>query len=128
MERSLLNPHRAAAWPRLLVIVTVVAVMVMVSIPLVRQTRRDQWRRQAIGELMLIQEAKIAYALEYNLQPSDRVSVEDLIRHGKYLKQEPVMPHRAPYQVGTIAEQPSCELFGQRIVPIAPKPAAPQAP
>lgn len=99
----------------IMIVVLIIGILLAVAVPNFTTARENSRARACIANLKQIQGAKDQWAIANKKGSTDSCDWSDLVGTDKYMKLTPTCPSGGSYTLGTIGEDPTCNVYGHVI-------------
>jgi prepilin-type N-terminal cleavage/methylation domain-containing protein len=106
--RSSLN--RAFTLVEIMIVVAIIGLLATAAVPSLLKARKQAQKQTCINNLRAIHGAKAMWALENKKGDSDVPGDGDLFGIGKSLDSKPQCPSGGTYNLGGVADRPTCSV------------------
>lgn len=97
----------------IMIVVAIIGLLAAVAIPNFMRARERAQTNACIANLKQIDGAKTLWALDEGAASSDTVDWDDIVT--AYIKVQPSCPAGGTYTLGTVAEEPTCDVSGHEL-------------
>jgi prepilin-type N-terminal cleavage/methylation domain-containing protein len=112
MKTRLATSRRRGAFTlvEIMIVVAIIGLLAAVAIPNLITARKKAQRQACVMNMKAIAGAKENWALDYKKGDADSPSDTDLFGRDKYIENKPLCPAGGSYNIGPVAEKPTCSV------------------
>ena len=92
------------------IVILIIGILCAIAIPSYLRCRENSEIRVCRSHLRHLQDAKERWAMENRKRSSDVPDIDDLVP--AYLKEMPICPTNGHYKLGSVGENPTCDVPG----------------
>jgi prepilin-type N-terminal cleavage/methylation domain-containing protein len=99
----------------IMIVVAIIGLLAAIAIPNFVKARQASQKAACVANLKAIDGAKATWALEMKKTNTDVPTEGDLFGADKYIRDKPGCPANGTYNLGAVADKPTCSIPGHEI-------------